>query len=62
MPTAVVVWPVCVAVAMALRAASGQGVVAAFVVVALCFVGLGLLGWRALALFVPDRAADGPAG
>lgn len=45
-PTAVIVWPVCVAAAMALRAVSGQGVVAAFVAVALAFVGLGLLGWR----------------
>jgi FtsH-binding integral membrane protein len=48
-PTALVVWPVCVAVAMLLRAVSGQGVAAAFVGVAVAFVGLGLLGWRALA-------------
>ena len=52
-PTGVVVWPVCVAVAMTLRLASGQGVVVAFVLVALAFVGLGLLGWRALALLLP---------
>jgi len=48
-PTGVVVWPVCVAAAMVLRAASGQGVAVAFVGVALAFVGLGLLGWRAVA-------------
>jgi len=58
-PTGMVVWPVCVAVAMALRIVSGQGVVIAFVLVALAFVGLGLLGWRALALLLP---AASPAG
>jgi hypothetical protein len=52
-PTGVVVWPVCVAAAMALRELSGQGVAAAFIGVALAFVGLGLLGWRALAHLVP---------
>jgi hypothetical protein len=52
-PTALVVWPVCVAVAMVLRAVSGQGVAAAFVGVAVAFVGLGLLGWRALAQLAP---------
>jgi hypothetical protein len=48
-PTGLVVWPVCVAAAMVLRAVSGQGVAGAFVGVALAFVGLGLLGWRAVA-------------
>jgi hypothetical protein len=59
-PTGVVVWPVCVAVAMVLRAASGQGVAVAFIGVALAFVGLGLLGWRVLALLVrsPVHPAD----
>ena len=63
-PTGVVVWPVCVAVAMGLRLASGQGVVVAFVLVALAFVGLGLLGWRALALLLPATpdAGDRPDG
>jgi len=58
-PTGVVVWPVCVAVAMVLRLASGQGVVVAFVLVALAFVGLGLLGWRALALLLPAGSDPG---
>ncbi len=49
-PTGIVIWPVCVGAAMALRAVSGQGVAGAFIGVALAFVGLGLLGWRALAL------------
>ncbi len=56
-PTGVVVWPVCVAAAMALRELSGQGVAAAFIGVALAFVGLGLLGWRALAHLVPTGRA-----
>ena len=58
-PTGVVVWPVCVAVAMALRLASGQGVAIAFILVALAFVGLGLLGWRALALLLPAGSDTG---
>jgi peptidoglycan/LPS O-acetylase OafA/YrhL len=60
-PTGVVVWPVCVAAAMALRAASGQGVAVAFVGVALAFVGLGLLGWRIAAGLGQRRRATGPA-
>ena len=55
-PTGVVVWPVCVAAAMVLRAVSGQGVAGAFIGVALAFVGLGLLGWRALARLRPGAA------
>lgn len=46
-PTGVAIWPVCVTVAMVLRAVSGQGVAGAFIGVAVAFVGLGLLGWRA---------------
>ncbi len=54
-PTGVVVWPVCVAVAMALRAVSGQGAAGAFIGVAVAFVGLGLLGWRAVAALSVGR-------
>jgi hypothetical protein len=61
-PTGMIVWPACVAVAMGLRIASGQGVVAAFVLVALAFVGLGLLGWRALALLLPAATGGPPPG
>lgn len=57
-PTGVVVWPVCVAAAMVLRGASGQGVVAAFVGVALAVVGLGLLGWRVLVRLPGHLAAS----
>ena len=49
-PTGVVVWVTCVAVGMVLRVVAGQGTAVAFVVVALAFLALGLLGWRALAL------------
>jgi len=59
-PTGLVVWPVCVATAMVLRAVSGQGVAPAFVGVALAFVGLGLLGWRGGAGLVHRRLPSGP--
>jgi len=59
-PTAIAVWPVCVVAAMALRAVSGQGVAPAFIGVALAFVGLGLLGWRAaLGVVQRERAPTG---
>jgi peptidoglycan/LPS O-acetylase OafA/YrhL len=43
------VWLLTVAAGMALRAVSGQGVAATFVLVALVFLGLFILGWRAVA-------------
>jgi Protein of unknown function (DUF3054) len=58
-PTGVVVWPVTVAVAMGFRLVSGQGVAGAFIGVAVAFVGLGLLGWRALAALAPRRSTTG---
>jgi hypothetical protein len=48
-PAGAVVWIACVVVGMVLRVLSGQGTAAAFVVVALAFLGVGLLGWRWLA-------------
>jgi hypothetical protein len=48
-PTAVIVWISCVAVGMVLRVVAGQGTAVAFVAVALAFLALELLGWRALA-------------
>ncbi len=48
-PTGLVVWISCVAVGMVLRVVAGQGTAVAFVLVALAFLGLELLGWRALA-------------
>ncbi len=60
-PTGVVVWITCVAVGMVLRVVSGQGTAVAFVAVALAFLGLELLGWRALARGLAARRgrADG---
>jgi len=51
-PVGLPVWLLTVALGMVLRAASGQGIAAAFVVVALAFLGLFLLGWRLLARLV----------
>ena len=52
-PTGVVVWIACVTVGMVLRVVAGQGTAAAFVAVALAFLGMELLGWRALARLFP---------
>jgi hypothetical protein len=51
------VWLVTVAAGMALRAVSGQGTAVTFIIVALCFLGLVMLGWRAVAHLVVRRNA-----
>ena len=43
----IVVWLSTVAIGMILRVISGQGTAVAFIVVALAFLGLFMLGWRA---------------
>ena len=48
-PAGAGVWISTVALGMVLRAASGQGTAVAFIVVALAFLGLFMLGWRLLA-------------
>ncbi len=48
-PAGVGAWLGAVALGMVLRVVSGQGTAAAFVGVALAFLGLFLLGWRLLA-------------
>ena len=48
-PPGVIVWLLTVALGMVLRVVSGQGTAAKFIVVALAFLGLFLLGWRLLA-------------
>jgi len=45
-PAGITVWLSTVTVGMILRVVSGQGTAAAFIVVALAFLGLFLLGWR----------------
>jgi hypothetical protein len=48
-PSGLAVWLCTVALGMILRVVSGQGTAVAFIVVALAFLGLFLLGWRFLA-------------
>ncbi len=55
-PAGVVVWLCTVAVGMVLRVVAGQGTAVAFIVVALAFLGLFLLGWRAVAALITRRA------
>lgn len=62
-PTGVVAWILTVFVGMAIRVATGQGVVdgnplpLSFVIVATVVLGVFLLGWRAIARFVLQRVA-----
>ena len=53
-PTGIVVWVMTVAVGMVLRALTGQGTAGSFIVVATISTAVLLLGWRALARFVPS--------
>ena len=48
-PSGLAAWLGTVAVGMVLRVVAGQGTAVSFVIVALCFLGLFLLGWRLLA-------------
>ncbi|TDD85033.1 DUF3054 domain-containing protein [Actinomadura rubrisoli] len=57
-PAGIGIWVTAVAVGMVLRVVSGQGTAFAFVVVALLFLALMLLGWRTVAHFVGRRAAS----
>lgn len=57
-PSGVGTWLATVAVGMALRAATGQGVALTFVIVASVFLALVFLGWRAIArAFLSIRAS-----
>lgn len=51
-PTGVVIWVATVGIGMLARAASGQGIQLAFVLVATATLALFLLGWRAIAAAV----------
>ncbi len=51
------IWGVTVAGGMLLRAASGQGTAFAFIIVATIVLGLLLVGWRVIALFISRRRA-----
>jgi hypothetical protein len=48
-PTGAGVWLATVAIGQALRVLAGQGTAVAFIIVSLLFLGLFLLGWRAVA-------------
>jgi hypothetical protein len=52
-PEGLVIWLATVALGMIFRVVSGQGTAVAFIVVALVFLALFLLGWRLLARLVP---------
>ena len=54
-PAGLAVWLSTVVVGMILRVVSGQGTAAAFIGVALAFLGLFLLGWRLIARFATRR-------
>jgi hypothetical protein len=51
-PTGLATWLSCVTVGMLLRVVSGQGTAPAFILVALAFLGITMLGWR-LAVTAP---------
>jgi hypothetical protein len=55
-PAGIAAWLGTVALGMVLRVVSGQGTAVAFIIVALAFLGLFLLGWRVTAQFVTRRA------
>jgi hypothetical protein len=54
-PAGVGAWLGTVALGMVLRVVAGQGTAVAFVLVALGFLGLFLLGWRLVALGILRR-------
>src|ERR1700761_6939155 len=54
-PAGIAAWLGTVALGMVLRVVSGQGTAAAFIVVALVFLGLFLLGWRLAAALLTRR-------
>jgi Protein of unknown function (DUF3054) len=60
-PAGLAVWLCTVALGMILRVVSGQGTAVAFIIVALVFLGLFLLGWRLLARFLTRQRAGSPA-
>ena len=55
-PTGAGLWLVTWGGGMLLRAATGGGTATAFVIVALCFLGLFLVGWRLLARLLGGRS------
>lgn len=60
-PAGIAVWLCTVAFGMVFRVVSGQGTAVAFIVVALAFLGLFLLGWRLLARLLSRKTPQGSA-
>jgi hypothetical protein len=58
-PAGLAVWLCTVTLGMILRVVAGQGTAVAFILVALVFLGLFLLGWRLLARLVTRSATPG---
>jgi hypothetical protein len=54
-PTGLGAWLGAAAVGMVIRVLAGQGTAAAFIVVALAFLGLFILGWRIVVRIVATR-------
>jgi hypothetical protein len=61
-PAGIAAWLGAVAVGMVLRVVAGQGTAISFIIVALCFLGLFLLGWRLLARIFSRQPAAGRPG
>ncbi len=61
-PQGLAIWLCTVALGMILRVVSGQGTAVAFIVVALVFLALFLLGWRLLARLPGLARLTGPTG
>jgi DUF3054 family protein len=59
-PAGVGVWAATVVLGMVFRVVSGQGTAFAFILVALAFLGLFLLGWRLVARYVTLRFTRRP--
>ena len=61
-PAGVAAWLGAVALGMVLRVVAGQGTAFAFILVALVFLGLFLVGWRLAARLVSRFRPSSPAG
>ena len=61
-PAGVAAWLGAVAVGMVLRVIAGQGTALPFIVVALVFLGLFVVGWRLAARLVSRFRPSSPAG
>ena len=57
-PAGIVIWLCTVTLGMILRVVSGQGTAAAFIIVALAFLGLFLLGWRLVGQLAGRQASS----